>query len=184
LSSWTSGPIEDIRESRAVDPADARRNTGVTGALYLAEMALGLPPRAYTDAEWLAREHELLFEQSWSLVASVEELAPPGAVVSASVGRHPLTVERVGEDRLVAFVESDADAGAPVPAAVDVWEGLVFAHPDPSASPLSQTLGDLPANIGTFEPGRLTEVARCPIEGRFNWKLFVENHIDLLAVLA
>jgi hypothetical protein len=30
-------------------------------------MALGLPPRAYTEPDWLAREQDLLFERSWSL---------------------------------------------------------------------------------------------------------------------
>ena len=66
-----------------------------------------------------------------------------------------------------------------LPASVGVWEGMVFANPDPHAPPLAEVLGDLPSHIGSFRPGELPEVARLDIEGDFNWKLFVENHIDV-----
>jgi Rieske 2Fe-2S family protein len=66
-----------------------------------------------------------------------------------------------------------------LPASVAVWEGLVFAHPDPSAPPLTDTLGALPEHIGSHSPGRLVQVATATIDAACNWKLFVENHVDV-----
>jgi Rieske 2Fe-2S family protein len=64
-------------------------------------------------------------------------------------------------------------------AALEIWEGMVFVHPDPHAAPLAETLGELPAHLGSHQPGRLHQVAHQRIEARCNWKLFVENHIDV-----
>jgi choline monooxygenase len=66
-----------------------------------------------------------------------------------------------------------------LPASVGEWEGMVFASPDPAAPPLADVLGELPTHIGSYRPGLLTQVAAVDIEGAFNWKLFVENHIDV-----
>jgi choline monooxygenase len=66
-----------------------------------------------------------------------------------------------------------------LPASVDVWEGMVFAHPDPAAPALADSLGALPDHIGSHRPGRLTEVASTTLDARCNWKLFVENHVDV-----
>jgi choline monooxygenase len=66
-----------------------------------------------------------------------------------------------------------------LPASLEVWEGLVFAHPDPAATPLEATLAGLPAHIGTHQPGLLSQVATARLEARCNWKLFVENHVDV-----
>jgi phenylpropionate dioxygenase-like ring-hydroxylating dioxygenase large terminal subunit len=66
-----------------------------------------------------------------------------------------------------------------LPAAVGEWEGMVFANPNAAATPLTDVLGQLPTHIGSYRPGLLREVARVDIEGAFNWKLFVENHIDV-----
>ena len=66
-----------------------------------------------------------------------------------------------------------------LPASLGVWEGLVFAHPDPAAPPLEATLGDLPAHIGSHRPGLLAQVATTRLEAKCNWKLFVENHVDV-----
>jgi Rieske 2Fe-2S family protein len=63
-------------------------------------------------------------------------------------------------------------------AAVAVWEGMVFAHTDPAAD-FHQWLGGLPDRIGSFRPGQLTEVARHSFDAACNWKLFVENHVDV-----
>jgi choline monooxygenase len=187
---------------------------------------LGLPPRAYSDHEWLARETEMLFERTWTLVAPVESLSATGACVPVQVGRNPLLVVRQADGTLRAFHNTCRHRGMAVvaspradgdrlrcgyhgwqygldgaldvvpqrgsqfagtdmsgcnlaPAAVDTWEGMVFVHPDPGAPPLADTLGDLTGHIGSFRPGRLSELAQCSIEGDFNWKLFVENHIDI-----
>jgi choline monooxygenase len=56
---------------------------------------------------------------------------------------------------------------------------MVFVHPDAGAAPLGATLGDLPNEIGSYQPELLTQVAHERIVGDFNWKLFVENHIDV-----
>jgi choline monooxygenase len=72
----------------------------------------------------------------------------------------------------------EADWGL-LPASVDVWEGIVFVHPDPEAPPLADALGGLVANVGSHRPGLLVEVAREDVEAKCNWKLFVENHIDV-----
>ncbi len=72
----------------------------------------------------------------------------------------------------------DAGCGL-LPASVGVWEGMVFVHPDPAAPPLEQAMAPLAANIGSHRPGRLTQTARWDFDARCNWKLFVENHIDV-----
>lgn len=66
-----------------------------------------------------------------------------------------------------------------LPASVGVWEGMVFAHPDPGAQPLAESLGELPTAIGSHRPGQLRVVAQVDLPARCNWKLFVENHIDV-----
>jgi Rieske 2Fe-2S family protein len=137
---------------------------------------LGLPARAYADQAWLDREVEQLFERSWTLVAPAEAVAAPGDQVAVQVGRIPLLVTRQDDGSLRALHELDHDVPA---GSVEVWEGMVFVHPDPDAPPLADTLGDLPGGIGSYRPGALVEVARDRVTGDFNWKLFVENHIDV-----
>ena len=62
---------------------------------------------------------------------------------------------------------------------VDWWEGLDFSSERP-AVPLKVAFGSLPEAMGSVRPGLLVELARRDLEGRFNWKLFIENHIDVL----
>jgi Rieske 2Fe-2S family protein len=66
-----------------------------------------------------------------------------------------------------------------LPAALDVWQGMVFVHPDPDAPNLHSYLGTFPDGLGSFRPGLLTQVAHDLIDARCNWKLFVENHVDV-----
>lgn len=66
-----------------------------------------------------------------------------------------------------------------LPAAAEVWEGMVFVHPDPAAAPLSAALAGVREHLGTHRPGLLAEVAHTRIEAQCNWKLFVENHVDV-----
>ncbi|GAC1385937.1 MAG: aromatic ring-hydroxylating dioxygenase subunit alpha [Acidimicrobiales bacterium] len=66
-----------------------------------------------------------------------------------------------------------------LPASVDVWEGMVFVHPDPAALPLADALGALPSSIGSHRPGQLVEVAHARIPANCNWKLLIENHVDV-----
>lgn len=62
---------------------------------------------------------------------------------------------------------------------VETWEGLHFASAQPTQS-LSEALGSLPEAIGTFRPSQLHEVGRADLTAACNWKLFIENHIDVL----
>jgi choline monooxygenase len=86
---------------------------------------------------------------------------------------------KVVPQRSEQFPDLVLDEWGLLPAAVGEWEGMVFANPDVNATPLIDALGELPAHIGSYRPGLLREVARLDIEGAFNWKLFVENHIDV-----
>ena len=78
------------------------------------------------------------------------------------------------------FADTDPNAWALLPVAVQSWAGLVFCNPDPDAAPLEEFLGELPQRIGPFDPLRLTQVARLRVPLRCNWKLYIENHIDVL----
>lgn len=86
---------------------------------------------------------------------------------------------RVIPQRGAQFTDIDPRDWGLLPASVAVWEGMVFVHADPDAPPLSAALGDLPAHIGSFRAGKLAQVAAVDFEGAFNWKLFVENHVDV-----
>jgi phenylpropionate dioxygenase-like ring-hydroxylating dioxygenase large terminal subunit len=67
-----------------------------------------------------------------------------------------------------------------LPGSVGTWGGMVFAHPEPDAGGVDGWLGQLPGRIGSYQPALLTEVAHVPLEAGCNWKLFVENHVDVL----
>lgn len=60
----------------------------------------------------------------------------------------------------------------------DEWGGMVFACAQPDAD-LAAWLGDFAAGIGSYRPAQLREVARVEFDARCNWKLFVENHVDV-----
>ncbi len=77
------------------------------------------------------------------------------------------------------FCSMDRGEWGLVAGSVGTWGGLVFAHPDPGME-LGDWLGELPDSIGSHRPELLTEVARLTIPAQLNWKLFVENHVDVL----
>ena len=62
---------------------------------------------------------------------------------------------------------------------VDAWEGMAFASARPSHT-LAEALSGLPEAIGSFRPSELVEVGRADMSSGCNWKLFIENHIDVL----
>jgi len=86
---------------------------------------------------------------------------------------------RVVPQRRQQFPDLDAERCGLLPASVEVWEGMVFAHPDPDAPPLAEALGELPQMIGSHRPGRLQLAAAADLPAACNWKLLVENHIDV-----
>ncbi len=65
------------------------------------------------------------------------------------------------------------------PALVETWHGMVFANPDPRAEPLQSSLGGVAGRLAGYLSGPLVEVARVDYTARCNWKLIVENHIDV-----
>jgi Rieske 2Fe-2S family protein len=77
------------------------------------------------------------------------------------------------------FPDLDPAAWGLLPAALDVWEGMVFVHPDPSADPLRIAMQGVIEMLGSHRPGLLRQVAFRRLEAACNWKLFVENHVDV-----
>ena len=69
-----------------------------------------------------------------------------------------------------------------LPCAVGVWAGMVFVHLDPAvAEPFDAWLGDFPTPgwVGEFPWDDLVEIGRRRIPLACNWKLYVENHVDV-----
>lgn len=64
-------------------------------------------------------------------------------------------------------------------ASVGEWGGNVYVHPEPDAGTVADWLGDLPAGIGSYRPAELEQVAHFQLDAACNWKLFVENHVDV-----
>ena len=86
---------------------------------------------------------------------------------------------RVVPQRADQFPDLDADALGLLPAAVAEWEGLLFACPDPAVAPLGVWMDGFADAVGSVRPGLLPQVAAADIPAACNWKLFVENHIDV-----
>jgi len=184
------------------------------------------PGAWYTSPELLREERRALFDRSWALVGTVEQVAEVGAYVTATVGLSPLVVVRSPGGALRAFhnlcphrglalVEGSGTCGRYLtcpyhqwsfdtdgtlrripqseeqfadvdvtglglhPASVDTWHGMVFANPDPHAPPLRQALGELGRRLEHFVDGPMVEVASVTYEVSCNWKLIVENHVDV-----
>ncbi len=62
---------------------------------------------------------------------------------------------------------------------VDEWHGMVFANPSPKAPGLSAHMAGLDNRLEPFLSGPLQQVALVEYEAACNWKLLVENHIDV-----
>jgi phenylpropionate dioxygenase-like ring-hydroxylating dioxygenase large terminal subunit len=56
---------------------------------------------------------------------------------------------------------------------------MVFVNPSPDAPPLATAMAGLDRGLEEFLSGPLHEVARVEYEADCNWKLLVENHIDV-----
>ncbi|WP_333848202.1 aromatic ring-hydroxylating oxygenase subunit alpha [Phaeobacter italicus] len=67
------------------------------------------------------------------------------------------------------------------PAAVDIWRGMLFVHPDPDPPSLAAWFGEVDALLGPHRPEELVEYpdARNSYEIKANWKIVVENYIDV-----
>jgi phenylpropionate dioxygenase-like ring-hydroxylating dioxygenase large terminal subunit len=66
-----------------------------------------------------------------------------------------------------------------VRAQVAQWGGMVFANPSSEAPGLPETMAGLDRRLDRFLGGPLRQVAVVRYEAACNWKLLVENHIDV-----
>ena len=66
-----------------------------------------------------------------------------------------------------------------LPAQVETWGGMVFVNPSTSAPDLATSMAGLDARLDVFLDGPLRQVAVVHYEAACNWKLLVENHIDV-----
>jgi Rieske 2Fe-2S family protein len=133
-----------------------------------------LPAEAYWSPEWFALEQRALFGRTWWFVGPVTDVPNDGRPLLVEVGDQVVAVHRETNGGLRAQGLGDRRA------AVEVWAGFVFVHADADlAEPLGDWLAELPAHIGAFRPDELVEVAHCRFEVASNWKLYIENHIDV-----
>lgn len=65
------------------------------------------------------------------------------------------------------------------PIEVVEWRGLVFANPSPRTVPFDAAMNGLEHHLGGFRPESLVEVAKVSYEAACNWKLLIENHVDI-----
>ena len=67
------------------------------------------------------------------------------------------------------------------PAAVDLWRGMIFVHPDPNVGSIMEWFGDIEPRLGPHAVDELPEYqdARTSYEIKANWKIVVENFIDV-----
>lgn len=77
------------------------------------------------------------------------------------------------------FPDTDPSQWGLRPALADEWHGMLFVNPDPNARSLEECLGFLGRRMEPFLSGPLVEVAKVEYEARCNWKLLVENHVDV-----
>ena len=139
-----------------------------------------LPPDAYYSRKWWEHEQRALFGRSYNLVAYASDLQKAGDRVVTQVGGPTIVVERQADGDIVAFVRGPDGTGLR-PAAVGRWAGMIFAHPGPGAPRFEEWLGEFvqPDKGGDFDWDRLVEVDRIIVPLRCNWKLYIENHVDI-----
>ena len=66
-----------------------------------------------------------------------------------------------------------------LPASVDTWGPFLFVNPDPSAVPLAEHLGDLPAILGrALDVDAIEFHSRVEFGAAANWKIVVENFLE------
>jgi Rieske 2Fe-2S family protein len=91
------------------------------------------------------------------------------------------SLQRVPQ-RSAQFPDLDLDRWGLVPCAVGTWAGMVFAHLDADAtSGFTDWLGEYPteAFVGDFPWDDLVEIGRVRYPLACNWKLYIENHVDI-----
>ena len=65
------------------------------------------------------------------------------------------------------------------PAAIRVFKGMIFVHPNPDeAQDFEQWLGQFEQHLGPYDLSQLEELYTVRHPMKANWKLFIENHIE------
>ena len=77
-------------------------------------LASGFPPAMYTSTDVYELERELVFARSWIAVARHDQLAEPGAFVTAEIAGEPVVVVRGRDGALRAFPNVCRHRGTPV----------------------------------------------------------------------
>ena len=89
------------------------------------------------------------------------------------------------DGQLTATVDMDRTAGfckedyGLIPIKVDSWGGFLFVNFDPDCESLADYLGDLPDNLASHRLADMANVRTVERELNHNWKLFVENLLDV-----
>jgi phenylpropionate dioxygenase-like ring-hydroxylating dioxygenase large terminal subunit len=140
-------------------------------------MTFLLPPEAYYSTEWWEAEHRLLFGRTYNLVAYESDVPNPGDCIEATAGADRIVVVRMSDGE----IQAHPHAQTPKALAVGRFAGMVFVHPSDDAPPFAEWLGDFvaPERAGPYDWDDLVEVDRIDVPLRCNWKLYIENHVDL-----
>ena len=70
------------------------------------DLATGLPPAAYTDAQFFATEQHRVFEHAWVCVGIADDVAEPGRLLVRDVGSKSIVITRDTEGKLQGFLNS------------------------------------------------------------------------------
>ncbi len=67
------------------------------------------------------------------------------------------------------------------PASIDIWRGMLFVHPDQEPASIMEWFGGIEPHLGPHRVDELPEytAARTSYEIQANWKIVVENYIDV-----
>jgi Rieske 2Fe-2S family protein len=140
-----------------------------------------LPPKAYYDLDWFEAEQRRVFGQTYNLVAYESDLPRAGSRLAAHIGGKSVIVARRADGRIEARADGGSAATPYKALASGCWAGMVFVHPGDEPPGFEEWLGDLvdPDKAGPYEWHELVDVDRIDVPLRCNWKLYVENHIDI-----
>ena len=93
------------------------------------------------------------------------------------------------EGELVSIPDEQTEYGREVdksclglkPASVDVWRGMLFVHPDPGAGSIMEWFAGVEERLGPHNVDEMPEYeeARISYEIKANWKIVVDNYIDI-----
>ena len=79
------------------------------------------------------------------------------------------------------FADVDKSCLGLKPASVELWRSMLFVHPNPEAGSIMEWFGEIQPHLGPHRPEELVEYpeARVSCEIGANWKIVVENYIDV-----